>query len=177
MTPEEEAYRPPAEVRPFPRGVIGAVAAVLAILLATCGTAYYRDNILPEQLYRRAALLFAAGDYEAALPLYEEILARQPAASEEPDLHYALGYIYEARGDGVRAAGHYAAFVESPVDDPEILLTVSRVLMKLGRYEEALSGFTRAGELLPAGDTRAPSAARAARDMLGLPAGEVEHAQ
>ena len=237
VTPEEEAYTPPAEVRPIPRGVIGAAAAILAILLISCGTIYYRGNILPEQLYQKAArnmqsgayqeareqleevyrlkperrdtpyqlayaqemlgdtasavefyrkhlenqpgdldalhrlsaLLFAAEDYEAALPLYEEILSRQPLTAEDPDLHYALGYIYEARGDNERAAGHYVAFVESPVNDPEILLTVSRVLMKLGHYKEALAGFTKAGEYLPADDTRALHAVRAAKNMLGWP--------
>lgn len=237
VTPEEEAYTPPTEIHPIPKGVIGAVAALILAAFAVGGTIYYRSNILPERLYQSAArsmqsgnfagareqyeevyrlkpqrrdtlyqlgyaqerqgdvtaaiasykghlenqpgdldalrrlsaLLFAQGDYDGALPLYEEIRSRQPQAMEDPDLHYALGYIYEERGDLGRAAEHYAAFVESHIEDPEILLSVSRVLMKLGRHKEALAGFTKAGELLPSDDMRALHAANAAKNMLGWP--------
>ena len=114
-------------------------------------------------------IYYRLGRSEDALPY----LARTAeATSGDAALYLSLGRLYEWRSDDVRAADAYAAFAEADSSDPEALLEVGRILMKNGRYKDALAGFERANGLLPSDDKRAYHAVNAAKNMLGWPTDE-----
>jgi tetratricopeptide (TPR) repeat protein len=114
-------------------------------------------------------IYYRLGRSEDALPYMERTAE---TVSGDAELFLALGRLYEWRSDDVRAADAYRNFIESESSDPEALLDVGRILMRGGRYKDALAGFTRANDLLPSDDKRGYHSVNAAKNMLGWPTDE-----
>jgi tetratricopeptide (TPR) repeat protein len=114
-------------------------------------------------------IYYSLGRSEDALPRLERLAE---AVSADAELLLALGRLYEWRGDDARAADAYSSFVESDSSDAEALLEIGRVLMRSGRYADALAGFAKADDLLPSDDKRGYHAVSAAKNMLGWPTDE-----
>ncbi|MDR1482472.1 MAG: tetratricopeptide repeat protein [Synergistaceae bacterium] len=120
-----------------------------------------------EALMRLGSIYLKFDMYDDAMLLFEEAAERLPDAL---DVGYALSVVYERVGRSEKAAEGYVRLTGSDaVRDPEVLINSARALMKLGRYDDALDGFTRANELLPRDDRRAFHGMNAAKTMLGWP--------
>ncbi|MDR3353893.1 MAG: tetratricopeptide repeat protein, partial [Synergistaceae bacterium] len=120
-----------------------------------------------EALVRLASIYLRFDMYNDAMLLFEEAADRLP---DDPEVRYALSIVYERAGRSEKAAESYVRLTGLNIaKNPELLINSSRSLMKLGQYADALEGFTRANELLPADDRRAFHGMNAARNMLGWP--------
>jgi tetratricopeptide (TPR) repeat protein len=115
-------------------------------------------------------IYYRLGRSEDALPYLER--TAETAVSGDAELFLALGRLYEWRGDDARAADACANFIESDSSDAEAFLDAGRILMRSGRYKDALAGFTRADDLLPPDDRRGYHSVNAAKNMLGWPTDE-----
>lgn len=116
--------------------------------------------ILLGELYLRM------GRHEDALGPLERASRLVPKRGE---VRYLLGRVYGHLGSDERAAENYTKAIDSNVRDVELLLSASKSLMKLGRYREALRGFTRAGDFAASDDKRPLHSINAAKGMLGWP--------
>ncbi|MDR1885957.1 MAG: tetratricopeptide repeat protein [Synergistaceae bacterium] len=120
-----------------------------------------------EALVRLGSIYLRLDMYGDAMLLYEEAAQRVP---DDPDVRYALSIAYERLGRSEKAAESYVWLTGSRVvTDPEVLISSSRALMKLGQYVDALDGFSKANDLLPPDDKRAFHGMNAAKSMLGWP--------
>lgn len=116
-------------------------------------------------LLRLGNVMLRMGRREEALSPFERAIRIAPRNAEA---HHALGKIYEYLQSEQRAVENYKAAVENS-DDVEILISASKALTNLNRYEDAIGGYEKAGSLSASGDNRGLHGARAARDMLGWP--------
>lgn len=73
-------------------------------------------NIAAEALFLRADALLALKRTSEAMSLYEEILADYPSCRQYADSLWALGLIYERRGDSVAASDYFTRLVEDYQD-------------------------------------------------------------
>lgn len=116
-------------------------------------------------LLRLGNVMLRMGLLEEALPPFERATRIAPRNAEA---HHALGKIYEYLQSEQRAVENYKTAVENS-DDIEMLLSASKALTNLKRYEDALEGYEKARAFSGSGDNRGLHGARAARDMLGWP--------
>ncbi len=71
----------------------------------------------------------------------EKAVALEP---EDYDTHWALAYVYQARGNLDLALGAYVAALELNRNDPDMLVEMAETLCYLGRHEDAVGWIERA---------------------------------
>jgi tetratricopeptide (TPR) repeat protein len=100
----------------------------------------------PEDRPRLADALFRKRDYEAALPLYQELLANEETATESVRERLRLLYDllhrrYAQAGDFKKALDTYRAFLEfSPTEDPTPYYRYEYMVMKSQTAQEDIEG-------------------------------------
>lgn len=114
---------------------------------------------------RLGGIYYRLGRYEETREPLESFLATEAS----PDLFLKLGRVYQELGSEDRAAEYYGRATAPGVEDVEILYNASLALMKLGKYQDALDGFTRMGRFAGSEDKRSTHSANAAKNMLGWP--------
>lgn len=117
-------------------------------------------------LLRLGNVYLRLGQFENALAPFENMAKISP---DNAETRHSLGKIYEKLASTARAADNYELALKSDKADPELLLSASKSLMGLGRYESALRGYERAQGAAEPGDNRASHGAKAAKNMLGWP--------
>jgi Flp pilus assembly protein TadD len=118
-----------------------------------------------EALFRLGALYFDNNMNQDAFDTLRR--ARELGAPASAD--YMIGAAAENLGDGQAARESFMEAIRRSEGDAELLYVSSKALMRLGRYLEALDGFTEMGKFAASGDTRAFHASNAAKAMLGRP--------
>ena len=100
------------------------------------------ENLPPQEKYRIiAAHARTSNDRAKAIEAYEN-LAR--AAPNDPDVHFALGGIYETSGAYDKAREHYGKVLEHDPKSAEALLGLGRVEIRSGNTQGGLEYLTRA---------------------------------
>src|SRR5690606_38469038 len=87
-----------------------------------------------DRLLAKAQALAQAGEPEAAADLIQEVLKERPA---ELSARFALGHIYDRRGDYVQALEQYEAARALDPDNVAVLSKIGVVLAALGRFDQA----------------------------------------
>jgi tetratricopeptide (TPR) repeat protein len=123
-----------------------------------------------EALLRLGTLRFDAGQYGGALSNLEKFEKLSESSRVRPvSVDYMMAVIYDKSGNKSDAADRYVSAVRGGAGKPELIYAAGRALMRLGRYKEALDGFTAMERYAASGDKRALHSANAARAMLGWP--------
>jgi tetratricopeptide (TPR) repeat protein len=99
-----------------------------------------------EELYAEATRAYEAQDFSRAVPLYERIIALEPAHAEA---HYKRGNALKNLGQLHPALASYDAAVEHKPDFPYAWCNRGVVQQTLGSYDAALVSFDRAIQLAP----------------------------
>ncbi|HXV63046.1 MAG TPA: tetratricopeptide repeat protein [Vicinamibacteria bacterium] len=107
-------------------------------LLATSGKA--QEEI--EQARQR----FDAGDFEGAIGLYNELLAKAP---EVYQIHFNLALAHEKNGDFEEAAEHFVAFLEHEPSSFDAALRAANAFSRAEDKEKAVTYYRRAAEIQP----------------------------
>jgi tetratricopeptide (TPR) repeat protein len=85
--------------------------------------------------FHKAVALTAAGQYDEAEALYNEILTVAPEIAE---VHQNLGFIYAERKDWAKAEAALDRALELKPDSPDIATALARVYQETGRPEKAM---------------------------------------
>jgi tetratricopeptide (TPR) repeat protein len=99
-----------------------------------------------DQLIAQAEQARVNGNYEAAQPLYEQVVAACPAL---PDAHTGLGHCLLNTGFFDEALVEYEKVVELLPNDKKALLTYGKALCMLGMFDEAKAMFLKVLEIDP----------------------------
>jgi tetratricopeptide (TPR) repeat protein len=97
-----------------------------------------------EDYDERAHQCYDAGDYDQALTILREGLARYPDAA---DLHVGLGYVRMAREEYAWARQSFQAAIEIEADHEDAWVGLGEVLLKFGDVDSALCAFERVDAL------------------------------
>jgi TolB-like protein len=95
----------------------------------------YADATSWTEGWAERAILDRAKDYA------EKAVTLEP---EDYDTHWALAYVYQARGDLDLALGAYVTALELNRNDPDMLVEMTETLCYLGQHEEAVQRIERA---------------------------------
>ena len=102
--------------------------------------------------------LFQAGDSQAAIETFEEVLRILPSKPPHPDLaraHFLRCAVLESEGRLRQAEEHCRASLRSDPEQHDANLVLARLLVRSGRSAESIAPFDRAVERDPAnGDLR-----------------------
>lgn len=99
---------------------------------------------------KRAERAFALGNYDKAIPHYQQALTR---GLEEPDRHYSfyqLGYAYAQDGQLEKSITAYQNAIELNPTDANAYHQLGLVLIEKKRYDEAIEAFEQAISRSPA---------------------------
>jgi tetratricopeptide (TPR) repeat protein len=135
-----------AEGKPprFPGAEFNKIAkTVLAVILLTGGTLYYRDSYLPGRLLETANHSFEEGDYGAAIENYSRAIDIKPQAGA----HFRIGYSMEKQGDYRGAINEYSAHLKEEPDDREALFRLGTLYFERDMPKEALGALKKAKRL------------------------------
>jgi tetratricopeptide (TPR) repeat protein len=99
-----------------------------------------------DQLFAQAEAARVNGDYEAAQPLYEQILVDYEGS---PDAHTGLGHCLLNTGLFDEALAEYEKVVALLPDNKGALLTYGKALCMLGMFDEAKAQFVKVLALDP----------------------------
>jgi tetratricopeptide (TPR) repeat protein len=97
-----------------------------------------------EDYDERAHHCYDAGEYDQALSILRDGLARYPDAA---DLHVGLGYVRLAREEFAWARQSFAAAIELEDDHEDAWVGMGEVLLKFGETRAAVACFARIDEL------------------------------
>lgn len=97
-------------------------------------------------LFAQAEQARVNGNYEAAQPLYEQLLGAFPGT---PSLHTGLGHCLLNTGFFDEALAEYETVVGLLPDDKKAWLTLGKAQCMLGMYDEAKACFLRVLEIDP----------------------------
>lgn len=100
----------------------------------------------PAALFRQAVALQRAGDLNAAIRLYEALIARAP---DHYDAHMNLGVALRHAGRAAEAVERYLQAEALRPQDPTPALSLGSALVDLGRLDAALAAFDRAIAVQP----------------------------
>jgi len=120
-------------------------------------------NAETQNLFERADRLFERGDYAAAQPLFERIVADHPDGYA--DAWGRLGLIHHGEGRVEAAVTCYEKAIQVNPGYTEAALNLVVALNDLGRFEEAEQLFRDAAERLKEGEEGAALAALANRHV------------
>ena len=101
----------------------------------------YEDAPQSTQDFKYANLLVRQGQYEAAIPLYQNVLEEDPYRN---NAWLYLGTCYEALEQYESAIEHYQKELDVDFDDFEVRYRVGRCLLKKGDFQEAVEVLNRA---------------------------------
>jgi Tfp pilus assembly protein PilF len=102
-----------------------------------------------EDYDERAHQCYETGDYEQALEILREGLARYPSAT---DLHVGMGYVRMAREEYAWARQSFEAALAIESDHEDAWVGLGEALLKFGETEEALQCFSNLDTLEPDND-------------------------
>ena len=146
ITPEEEAFTPPPEPRPLPRGLFAGLGLLLLLAFVGGGFWYYRHTVLPEKHFQEASRLYEARRYAPALKLFRKVLKERP---ERKDTLFQIGVCLESLGRPGEALDAFASHLENQPRDEGAWIRTGRILLSLGRPESALDPLEKAVRLAP----------------------------
>lgn len=130
----EEAFR--AGVRANVRKEIRLKRATGAALLATSEKARKEATDAQER--------FEAGDYDGAIQLYRELLAKVP---EIYQIHFNIALSLERKQDLVAAVSEYRLFLEKEPEQYDANFNLANILVRSGRHEEAIPYYEKCTQI------------------------------
>lgn len=121
-----------------------------ALLLSTALMAQFPQEKREKRLIRQANELFAEKNYSKAIVKYKELTNRYDGNA---DIWYNMAICYVESGQPDRAEVYYSRILKLDDDaNPIVHLSMGKVLMMQGKYEEARSHFLEYNELLEYND-------------------------
>lgn len=118
----------------FLKGAIGTLCFVILSTIALGQKDYTKE----------ADLIFQAESYYAALDAYKKAYAKEKKQTEKARILYRIGECYRLMQDAPQAEIWYMKAEAAEYNDPELKLHFGDVLMKQGRYDEALAKYREA---------------------------------
>lgn len=116
------------------KGALGALC-----LMIITSVAYSQKDFTNE-----ADLIFQAQSYHAALDAYKKAYPKEKSNNEKARILYRIGECYRHMQDAPQAEVWYLKAEAAEYSDPEMLVHMGDVLMKQGRYEEAIAKYRAA---------------------------------
>ncbi len=135
---------PPKEPRTVSKGTLGLIGLVMLMAFLGGGWWHYRTKVLPERLFMEAEDLYRAGRYAEALPVYQRVYQLRPVRK---DVVLRIALCQERLGRLNDAMDSFDLQSRLDPKDPRPLLGKGRILLSLGRPEEALGLLKRAQKL------------------------------
>jgi TolA-binding protein len=111
-----------------------------AAAFAEVAAKFAESDYTADALYYQAECLLAAGDAEAAIPVYRKAIADHADSPLQPDLHYALGTTLEELDEHEQAAEVFQAFLQKfpeAEQAQECRLRLGLAQLQLEKYAEA----------------------------------------
>lgn len=116
------------------KGALGTLCLVIMTSLA-----FSQKDFTTE-----ADQIFQAQSYHAALDAYKKAYPKEKSSNEKARILYRIGECYRLMQDAQQAEVWYNKAEAAEYADPEMLVHMGDVLMKQGRYEDAIAKY-RAG--------------------------------
>ena len=122
------------------------LAGVLVMITLTPGVIHGIDLVDIPALRRQAIELYEAGQYKAALPLYQDLAALQPTNTNVLKDLLTISWLAERYGESVIIAKR---LLPRAPNDFDAWFIYARALLAVGRKEEAFAAFKRCEQLEP----------------------------
>lgn len=102
-----------------------------------------------DEIYLKAESFYEAGDYDNALPLYQQVIEEHPGLGVARNARFRAGQIYLKKGDGAEALKWFKGYSDLYGNDSELSLAQnyaikileSRLAETTDKYESMLLGY------------------------------------